>query len=262
LTCEDSADRQPEEELSSVVNLQEKLGWLDLETGYTVVVAEPSTDADLWGKYLEGALHTYSKDGNECALELDFIRDGLETQLFFAVLDENDRVVAGSRVKRRSRSACDTHAVREWAGNPGLPAVRRIIEERLPFGVVEAKTAWADTDIHRRGSVFLMLVRTPVLAMHLLDVRFVLGTAAGHLLDFWSSSGAMVAQEIPAASYPDERYQTRMIWWDRSTYAKHADPQQLQRVRAESTELMRNASRLDWFSTHALSSSTRSFGME
>jgi hypothetical protein len=238
------------EEISCVINLQEKLGWLDLETGYAVVIADPTADADLWSKYLEGALRTYSEDGNECALALDSIRDGLDTQLFFAVLDENDRVVAGSRVKKRLRSAYDSHAVVEWAGNPGLPAVRTMIDERVPFGVVEAKTAWADTSLRRRGSVFLMLVRTPVLAMHLLGVRFVLATAADHLLDFWGSSGAVVAREIPAASYPDERYRTQMIWWDRSTYANHADPHQLERAQAETTAIMQNAARLDWFSKH------------
>jgi hypothetical protein len=234
-----------------VINRQDKLGWLDLETGYTVVIGEPTIDADLWSKYLEGAFRTYSTDGNECALDLNSIRDGLETQIFFAVLDDNDRVVAGSRVKRRLCSARDAHAVVEWAGNPGLPAVRRMIDERVPFGVVEAKTAWVDTKLRRRGSVFLMLVRTPVLAMHLLDVRFALGTAAQHLLDFWSSSGAVVPRGIPAASYPDERYQTQMIWWDRSTYANHADPRQLERAQAETTAIMRSAARLDWFSTHA-----------
>jgi hypothetical protein len=40
----------------------------------------------------------------------------------------------------------------------------------------------------------------------------------------------VVATKIPAAAYPSERYRTKMMWWDRRTFANHAEPRQLARI--------------------------------
>ena len=58
--------------------------------------------------------------------------------------------------------------------------------------------------------------------MTLLDVQFAMATAAAYVLDRWRSSGGVVASKIPATPYPDERYRTKMMWWDRSSFANHA----------------------------------------
>jgi hypothetical protein len=42
-----------------------------------------------------------------------------------------------------------------------------------------------------------------------------------------------VASRIPATPYPDDRYETRLAWWDRATFANHADPEQLSAFFAE-----------------------------
>jgi hypothetical protein len=51
-----------------------------------------------------------------------------------------------------------------------------------------------------------------------------------------------LAAKIPATPYPDQRYQTKLAWWDRSTFANHADPKQLSMFFAEQKEL---AARID-----------------
>lgn len=209
-----------------------------------LVVSQPALDPTLWNEYLHGALRSYSKHGVECTLDLDAISDGGDTQLFFAAVDGSEHVVGGLRVIGPLQSANDSHAVVEWAGNPGVHAVRKIINDRLPFGVVEVKTAWADSDSHRSGSVTAVLARTALSIMSLLQVQFVMATAAAHVLDRWRSSGGMVAEKIPAAAYPDERYRTKMMWWDRRTFANHAEPKQLSRMLAESRKLMRDAEAL------------------
>lgn len=38
---------------------------------------------------------------------------------------------------------------------------------------------------------------------------------------------------VPATPYPDARYRTKMMWWDRRTFAKHAAPDQLPKILAE-----------------------------
>ena len=45
--------------------------------------------------------------------------------------------------------ADDSHAVVEWAGQPGQQAVRDMINDRVPFGVLEMKAAWVIDDPDR-----------------------------------------------------------------------------------------------------------------
>jgi len=206
-----------------------------------LVISQPALDPTLWNEYLDGALRTYSKHGVECTLDLDAVRNGSDTQLFLATVDTEGHVVGGARVIGPLRSADDSHAVVEWAGNPGVHAVRKMINDRVPFGVVEVKAAWTDSDSHRGGSITTALARCALPILALMEVQFVMATAAAHVLDRWRSSGGVVASRIPAAAYPDDRYRTKMMWWDRSTFANHAEPQQLSRMLAETRELMRDA---------------------
>jgi hypothetical protein len=121
-----------------------------------------------------------------------------------------------------------------------------MIADRLPFGVAEGRTAWVDGDHRMRGSLFRMLVRTAPITLHLLNVRFVLSSGGAHVIEKWSSSGGMVATHIPPAPYPSERYQTKLIWWDRTTITNNIDAKQLSRMNSELAEIGRRAARLGW----------------
>ncbi|WP_454561382.1 hypothetical protein [Mycobacterium haemophilum] len=208
-----------------------------------LVVSQPDLDRTLWDEYLDGAFRTYSKHGVECTLDPD-VSDGNDTCLFFAAVNTQGQVIGGARVIGPLGSAEDSHAVVEWAGNPGLPAVRKMINDRVRFGVVEVKTGWVDSSSDRRDAIAAALARALPLSMSLLGVQFVMGTAAAHALNRWRSSGGVIAAKIPAAAYPDERYRTKMIWWDRSTLTKHAEPEQLSRMLVEKRKLMRDVDML------------------
>jgi len=67
-------------------------------------------------------------------------------------------------------------------------------------------------------------------------------TAATHALNRWRSSGGVVAP-IPAAPYPDDRYQTKMIWWDRRDFIRHAEPGQVAKILTEGEQLTREVHR-------------------
>jgi hypothetical protein len=101
-----------------------------------------------------------------------------------------------------------------------------MISDRLPFGVVEMKSAWVADDAGCNRSLTRTFARTAFPTMALLGAQFILATAAAHVLDRWSSSGGVVAK-IPAAPYPTECYRTKLMWWDRRTFANHAEPKQL-----------------------------------
>ena len=156
--------------------------------------------------------------------------------MFFAMIDDAGRMVGGLRAKGPLRSADDSHAVVEWAGQPGQQAVRDMITDRIPFGVLEMKAGWVIDDADRNRSLITALARSGCHITALLDCQFMMATAATHVLNRWRSSGGVVAP-IPAAPYPDDRYQTKMIWWNRRDFINYAEPRQAAKILTESQRL-------------------------
>ncbi|MCQ4118368.1 hypothetical protein [Rhodococcus tibetensis] len=147
--------------------------------------------------------------------------------MFFVALGADGSVAAGVRAQGPYVTAGEAHAMTEWEGDAGAPEVRRMIEDRLPFGVVEAKGAWVSDDAFHRGQLAAALGRFATYSMELLDVQFMLATAAAHVLATWTSSGGVVAEHIASVPYPDDRYETRLMWWDRRRRRGHAESLQL-----------------------------------
>jgi hypothetical protein len=212
--------------------LARSVSWWDPDAQCTLVMSQPSIDRDLWLEYLRGAERSYRKHGVERALDAAAIRSGEDTIMFWTTVDTSGRVIGGVRAKGPIRSADDSHAVIEWAGRPGLQAVRKMITDRVPFGILEMKSAFITDDPDRNNAVTRALARSGFHAMALMDLQFCMATSAPHVLDRWRSSGGVVAP-IPATPYPDARYRTKMMWWDRRTFANHAEPEQVSKILME-----------------------------
>ncbi|GFG50063.1 hypothetical protein CQY20_04460 [Mycolicibacterium agri] len=227
------------------VPLDEGISWFDSDTGCTIVVSTPAADPGLWEDFVDGAVRTYHKHGIERALDMDSLLDEANTQLFHVAVNDRGKVLGGIRAKGPLESAEESHAIEEWADQPGLSAVRKMLTDRLPFGVVEMKTAWMSDDAGRSRSLSDTLARTPFPTMALLDAQFVVATAGAHVLNRWRNSGGVVATKIPATPYPDERYRTKMIWWDRGTFTNHADAKQVSKIFNEMAILSRQLDHVD-----------------
>jgi hypothetical protein len=210
----------------------DNISWWDPDAECTMVLSRPDTDPELWEEYLRGAERSYQNHGVARALDIDEIRDGADTAMFWATLDAAGRVIGGVRAKGPLRSADDSHATVEWAGQPGLSAVRKMIDDRVPFGILEMKAAWITDDRETARRLSRALARSGFHAMALMGIQFCMATSAPYILDSWRTSGGVVAP-IPATPYPDERYRTKMMWWDQRTFAKHADPVQVSRILTE-----------------------------
>jgi hypothetical protein len=227
---------------TSRFELPYRLSWRDADLGATLVLSQPSIDPALWAEFTRGAQRSYRKHGVECALDADALHSGADTAMFFAVIDDAGRMVAGLRAVGPLRSADDSHAVVEWAGQPGEQAVRDMINDRVPFGVVELKSGWVDDDSDRDRSLSAALARCGFQIATLLGLQFFMATAATYVLNRWRSSGGVVAP-IPATPYPDERYQTKMIWWNRQDFISHAEPEQATKILTENNHLIRELDR-------------------
>jgi hypothetical protein len=217
-------------------SLSQGFSWLDPDIEGTLVISQPSVDPELWADYAAGAVRSYSKRGVESALDLDALRSGDDTIMFGAVVNDSGRVVGGYRAIAL-RSADDSHAVDEWAGQPDQQDVRQMIAERVPFGVLEMKTGWVTDDAGRNPFLTRALARTCFYMMVILDFQYTMCTAATPVLNSWRSSGSVVAP-IPATPYPNEHYRTKMMWWNRRDFVGHAQPGQLGKIVSETKELL------------------------
>ena len=205
-----------------------------------MVLSTPDADKTLWTEYLLGAEQSYHRHGVESALDVSAIADGHDTAMFWALVDDAGRVTGGVRAKGPLTGADDSHAVVEWHNHEGLPAVRKMIDDRVPFGILEMKSAWTTDDRTRARQVSKALARSGFHAMELMGIQFCMATSAPHVLERWGTSGGVVAP-IPAAPYPDERYRTKMMWWDRRTFAKYAEPEQVSKILREIAVVSRRA---------------------
>ncbi len=212
--------------------------WWDRTSQCTLVLSTPAAEPELWDDFIEGALRSYRKHGVERAIDPGTLVDPVATSLFLAAVDDAGQVVGGVRAQGPYREAEESHAIVEWAGQTSLPLVRKMIEDRLPFGVVEIKTAWSDDRFPHSRALTPVLARMPLHATFILGAKFAMATAAAHVLDKWRSSGGVVATRIPATPYPDERYETKMMWWDQAEFTRTAEPQQITATRAENRVLL------------------------
>ena len=224
--------------LTSAAHSDDRVGgYYDPSSECYFVVARPSVQPDLWMAYLGGARTCYRRFGVERVLEYDRVRDGKSTALFFAALDADGHIAGGMRAQGPYLHADQAHALLEWAGRSGAAALRADISARIPAGVIEMKTGWVDLDAPRRVELTAALARIFVHSMALLNVRHVLGTVAAHAVRCWQTTGGVVSRTVTPVAYPDDRYRTAAMWWDRDTYADHTASEQLARLIDESAQL-------------------------
>ena len=193
-----------------------RLGYRDPRSGCDIVITTPSAEPRLWRDYLAGALATYRAHGVEHALDFEQMQDGRSSSLIFVVLGADGRAIGGIRTQGPYTRADQAHAVAEWEGDPGQAAVRATIERMVPDGVVEVKAAWGADDHPARRELVACMSRTPIHAATVLGARYAVGTAAAHSLLGWARAGAVTAPDVSPVAYPDERFRTRLAWFDLS----------------------------------------------
>lgn len=207
------------------------------EAGCRMIVTVPTASEALWTEYLDGAVKSYRKHGVASVVDYAAIRDGRSTALVFLMIGAHGRVVGGVRIQGPYTSPEQSHALAEWAGEPGLPTVHAMLSARIPSGVVEVKTAWVSDAAENRRALADCIPRTGVHAMTLLGARYAFATSAVHTLRRWASTGGTMPESLAPVPYPDERYRTSMLWVDRATFADHADPTQLRAIMSEQAQL-------------------------
>lgn len=212
-------------------------GYLDPISGRLILFATPVAHPQLWQKYLEGARETYRRHGVEYALDYEGVRNGASTALFVAALETDGRIIGGLRVQGPYAQATQASAIQEWAERDGAEELRRQLAVRLDDGVIEIKAAWVDPDIDCHHEISDALARVFVHSLNVMRVRYAFCTAATHAIPRWQSTGGVVSTEVAPVAYPDERYQTRLMWWDRQSMFESIADRQIHALVVESGQL-------------------------
>ena len=227
-------------ELLQTEQRSRSVSFWDPSSGARIEAHTPGDRPDLWRRYVEGLQESYREHGVEAALDLASFGSGESTSLFFVALDMHDDVIGGTRMHGPLSDVGQARALVELCANPeGVAIARRLIKGWLPFGVIEMKGGWVHREARNRRALADTISRCFLHAMALLDAEFAFGTGSTHVVRCWSSTGAKIVDSIESTPYPDDRYQTRLMWWDRSSIGDNADPAQLHHFRREIEALRR-----------------------
>jgi hypothetical protein len=204
----------------------------------------PRERPDLWAAYLEGAVESYRAFGVEKALDIQEIHNGLSTPLFWVARSIEGKVVAGMRVHGPFLEVDQAHVVDEFRGDVGLARVREMLALRIPHGVIEIKGCWVTPGIEGQANLSDALARCYVHSMDYFNVRFACCSAALHASRRWVRSGGQIDQELKPIPYPDDRYETTMLWWDRERLGDDVHPTQMGLMLDERRQLREGQTRV------------------
>jgi len=215
--------------------------YFDPASGRQFLVAQPAAQPDLWSAYIEGAWMSYRHHGVERAVDYEHVYDGKSTSLFVVAVEFDGKVVGGARVQGPYTQPDQAYALREWSGRAGTDVLRRQIARRLDDGVVEVKAVWVDNSAPLHNELTSAMARVFVHAMTLSGVRYAFCTAASHAVPRWQSSGGVVSTDVAPVAYPDDRYLTMLLWWDRQNFHQSISNEQSRAIARESSQLLRRS---------------------
>ena len=224
-------DRGADEPHRRPLRITSDASYYDPELRCTVLATTPAQRPTLWRAFVDGALRSYSHFGVEKALEYDRIIDGSTTSMFLVALDDAGEPVGGLRAQGPYSKPHQTHADIEWSKSwIGRAALRRMVSARLANGVVEMKTVWSAVDRTRHGAPGYFGAIGASLVAAASGCRHTLATSAEHAVGPYLDSGAVMATHIDAVAYPDDRYRTRILWWDQNTVPLFATAEKLAQI--------------------------------
>ena len=180
-------------------------------------------------------------------------RSGGPTSLFWVAFD-GDEMVAGMRCCGPLQSSAEASVLSEFATHPKVGRLSELIDQRLPFGVMEIKAVWVQLGRTDHRALSEALTRCYVHAMDWFGARFAVCSASTHALGRWRSSGGRPLEWLTPHPYPDERYRSVILWWDRAQLSDLSDRDQYQAMGDETAQLWLSSGRVA--TQHALDART------
>lgn len=185
-------------------------------TNHYVVVSTPAGDPRMWRDYLGGLREAYEYYGVGSAQRIDEARTAVVLTMYTAA----GRPIAGGRALGPHDDPAQVDTLDIWHG---AESVARELRARMADGLLDMEGVWVARDAPDRAAVLPAVQRIPIHAADLLGVRWGIGAAAEHSLPLWCSGGCEVLDQVAPVAYPDDRYITRLIVWDRRGWLTRVD---------------------------------------
>jgi nitroreductase len=210
--------------------------FIDAVTGFRIEAHNPHLRPDRWLAYMAGIDASYRAEGIEGALDPVGLRPASLPSLFFVAIDASGEVVGGIRCHGPLLSVADARVMDELAAHPRIDLLSDLLAARIPYGLVEIKGAWIAKEYQLTG-LRNSLARCCAHAMSWFEVENAVAASSRQLARLWRTTGARTLDDLVAIPYPDERFATVVLWWQRDELAAATAPKQAALIQTEARTL-------------------------
>ena len=212
--------------------------FIDEASGVRFEGHHPFERPDLWNRYLEDAEGKYRSFGFEGTLRRRELDEGQGVPLFFVGFAPNGDPVAGLRFHGPLENRWDAALIEEMADLPELDEIGSLIDSEAKFGIIEAKGGWAKGEAVLGVRMVATISRIMTHAAVWLGAERTIAAVSDLLIPVGKVAGGEVLSRnhVP---FPDERYRTYAVTWQRSRSYDLADETNQRALRLEAEQLAR-----------------------
>src|SRR5664280_2092969 len=216
--------------------------FVDQESGVRFEGHHPLERPDLWKVYLNEAEGIFRSRGFESTLRRVELEEGNGVSLFILAFDTDGNAVAGVRFHGPLEGSHQAAIIEEMASSPEIGMIRDLIEQEIRLGAVEIKGLWSKGATVVGTQLRTAMSRSITHGMNWLGAEFAFAAVSDMLLPIGGPTGAgqIGTQWVP---FPDERYRTVAVSWNRGRTYELSTPVNQQAYRREAEQLLRGPSR-------------------
>jgi len=227
-------------------------------TGVRFEGHHPLERPDLWQLYLDEGEGKYRHHGFEGTLRRKELEEGNGVSLFILGFAADGQAVCGVRFHGPLESSKQAALMEEMVDSPEIDDIGRLIDENIRGGVLEVKGAWSKGEAATGFRQIAAITRSSTHAMNWLGAEFAIAAVSDTLVPLGTPAGGRMFGTY-AVPFPDERYRTVAVYWQRSTTYELSTPEHQQAMRMESEQLLRGPSQSGPSELDSASTRTRSW---
>ena len=227
--------------------------FIDEASGVRFEGHHPLERPDLWRRYLDDAEGKYRSYGFESTLRRRELEEGRGVPLFFVGFAPDGEPVAGLRFHGPLENRWGAALMEELATLPEIDEIGDLIDREVRLGVIEAKGA-SVLGVRMVATISRMMTH----AATWLGAERTIAAVSDQLIPVGKVAGGEVLSRnwVP---FPDERYRTYAVTWQRGRTYDLADDENRRALRREAEQLARGPRQTGPASLDAASPRTQSF---
>ena len=215
---------------------------MDQESGVRFEGHHPLERPDLWKVYLNEAEGIFRSRGFEGTLRRLELEEGNDVSLFLLGFDPEGNAVAGVRFHGPLEGPHQAAIIDEMASSPEIGVIHDLIDQEIRLGAVEVKGAWSKGAAVVGSRLLTAISRSVTHGLNWLGAEFAIAAVSDTLMPVGTVTGG-VQVGTHWVPFPDERYRTIAISWQRGRTYELATPENQQAYRREAEQLLRGPSR-------------------